>query len=112
MECPEHFVTCETPDQDQQQSPSEAATSTAGQSSQKSTILDNSCQSTDHQNLPETINSQMSDSTTITLSSPSQTIDMDSGDEFSNGTNPKNFADKECQRLRDTSKKSNLLPQL
>ena len=99
MECPEHFVTRQTPDQDQQQSPSEAATSTASQSSQKSTILDNSCQSTDHQNEPETINSQMSDSTTITLSSPSQTIGMDGGDEFSNGTNPKNFADKECQTM-------------
>ena len=41
----------------------------------------------------------MSDSTTITLSSPSQTIGMDGGDEFSNGTNPKNFADKECQTM-------------
>ena len=55
--------------------------------------------STDHQNEPETINSQMSDSTTITQSSPSQTIGMDNGNEFSNGTNPKNFADKECQTM-------------
>ena len=43
------------------------------------------------------MSSQMSDATTVTLSSPSQTVGMDSSDEF--GVYAKKCAEKECQTM-------------
>ena len=81
MECSQDLVTHKASDHDTlQKNSSPTAASTE-----------------DLQNEPEAINSQTSDATTITLSSPSQTIGMDSGDEF--GANSKNFAEKECQTM-------------
>ena len=90
--------TSQVSDHDKQQGSSQAATSTATLSSQDLTSLDNSDQSTENLQIePETMSSQMSDATTITLSSSSQTIGMDSSDEF--GVCAKNCAEKECQTM-------------
>ena len=98
MECPEYLVTSQVSDHDKRQGSSQAATSTVTLPSQNLTSLDNSDQSTENLQIePEAMSSQMSDATTITLSSPSQIIGMDSSDEF--GVCAKNCAEKECQTM-------------
>ena len=93
-----HLVTSQVSDHDKQQSSSQAATSTATLPSQNLTTLNNSDQANENLKIePETMSSQKSDATTVTLSSPSQTIGMDSSDEF--GVCAKNCAEKESQTM-------------